>query len=261
MYTCDICHGTFSRQENMLRHVRNSHRSENDNPYVCMCGRSYTRSDILLRHQRGCETFLSGGKKLSNEKSQTKRGRKPKMATKVPTITPTNTSVSNTPSTTSNMYNNSHNLHSHSSSTSTDASNSICLPNNSSDDSNLMYNLNNSSLSLVDWQSFTPTPPIESEFWSYPYSFAQSNNSQYQNEYNNTDYYYDHQSHQDIQHQHQKHVHNSQYHERSSHSPPSHHQQLHHNYQKHQFIPSSSTSSHLNTSPHYDNSNRNIGWY
>ncbi|TIB92268.1 hypothetical protein E3Q10_02160 [Wallemia mellicola] len=80
MYKCEICHGRFSRPENMMRHKRNSHRSGDLHPYLCSCGRSYTRSDILLRHQRGCEVHNNGGKPLPGVTTANlkKRGRKPK---------------------------------------------------------------------------------------------------------------------------------------------------------------------------------------
>ncbi|TIB71173.1 hypothetical protein E3Q22_02859 [Wallemia mellicola] len=58
-FSCDYtgCNATFTRVENMLRHKRNIHR-EKANPHVCKCGKEYSRSDILLRHQRTCSTNL-----------------------------------------------------------------------------------------------------------------------------------------------------------------------------------------------------------
>ena len=76
-HTCEICHATFSRPENCLRHKRNSHRAADFHPYLCSCGRSYTRSDILLRHQRGCDIH-NGVSPEQQRGGQKKRGRKPK---------------------------------------------------------------------------------------------------------------------------------------------------------------------------------------
>ncbi|EOR03737.1 Zinc finger protein C3H1.11 [Wallemia ichthyophaga EXF-994] len=59
-FRCDYpnCHSTFTRPENMMRHKRNIHR-QNSNPHICKCGKAYSRSDILLRHQRVCAVNLS----------------------------------------------------------------------------------------------------------------------------------------------------------------------------------------------------------
>lgn len=52
-FTCGDCDKTFSRKEYVERHRRLKHL--NSRPFPCECGTSFARSDLLLRHRRGCD--------------------------------------------------------------------------------------------------------------------------------------------------------------------------------------------------------------
>ncbi|RAH48942.1 C2H2-type zinc finger protein [Aspergillus brunneoviolaceus CBS 621.78] len=47
--TCKICSRTFNRHEHLQRHIRTHTK---DKPYICPCGRSFSRKDLLTRHER-----------------------------------------------------------------------------------------------------------------------------------------------------------------------------------------------------------------
>ncbi|RAH86248.1 hypothetical protein BO86DRAFT_395689 [Aspergillus japonicus CBS 114.51] len=47
--TCKICSRTFNRHEHLQRHIRTHTK---DKPYICPCGRAFSRKDLLTRHER-----------------------------------------------------------------------------------------------------------------------------------------------------------------------------------------------------------------
>jgi hypothetical protein len=61
MFKCSFCDKTFSAKHNLARHVKSSIRCINtritisaSENYICDCGYSASRKDILTRHQSGC---------------------------------------------------------------------------------------------------------------------------------------------------------------------------------------------------------------
>jgi len=57
-YLCPTCQTTYSRLEYLRRHER---RHADIRPFVCDCGKGFSRSDVLSRHKRQCAVHLNGG--------------------------------------------------------------------------------------------------------------------------------------------------------------------------------------------------------
>lgn len=56
-FICPTCNTSYSRLEYLRRHER---RHADIRPFVCPCGKSFSRSDVLARHKTKCRVVLSG---------------------------------------------------------------------------------------------------------------------------------------------------------------------------------------------------------
>ncbi|CAO1635128.1 unnamed protein product [Parajaminaea phylloscopi] len=56
-YICPTCQTSYSRLEYLRRHER---RHQDIRPFVCECGKGFSRSDVLSRHKRQCHYHLTG---------------------------------------------------------------------------------------------------------------------------------------------------------------------------------------------------------
>lgn len=56
-YLCPTCQTSYSRLEYLRRHER---RHADIRPFVCECGKGFSRSDVLSRHKRQCAVHLNG---------------------------------------------------------------------------------------------------------------------------------------------------------------------------------------------------------
>ncbi|KAN0064823.1 hypothetical protein ACQY0O_001880 [Thecaphora frezii] len=54
-FICPTCSTSYSRLEYLRRHER---RHADIRPFVCECGKGFSRSDVLSRHKRQCKTVL-----------------------------------------------------------------------------------------------------------------------------------------------------------------------------------------------------------
>ncbi|PLB50823.1 hypothetical protein P170DRAFT_455226 [Aspergillus steynii IBT 23096] len=95
---CPVCSRTFSRAEHLHRHAR-THTGER--PFKCGCGHSFTRRDLLTRHQRLRHTNRSPNAEPSSR--QTRSGNMSGAGQDIPTLQgtePMPTPSSSLPSTT-----------------------------------------------------------------------------------------------------------------------------------------------------------------
>lgn len=54
-FRCSICSRSFTRQENLKRHVRTHHQGDQGRTFACSrCGSCFSRSDLRKRHTENC---------------------------------------------------------------------------------------------------------------------------------------------------------------------------------------------------------------
>ncbi|CAO1623141.1 unnamed protein product [Sympodiomycopsis kandeliae] len=77
-YICPTCQTSYSRLEYLRRHER---RHQDIRPFVCECGKGFSRSDVLSRHKRQCHYHLTGEQPSAEAvEAAAKKTRKPSMA-------------------------------------------------------------------------------------------------------------------------------------------------------------------------------------
>ncbi|KAK0562094.1 hypothetical protein OC861_005499 [Tilletia horrida] len=69
-FVCSACKQTYSRLEYLRRHER---RHADIRPFVCECGKGFSRSDVLARHKKQCKT-LSGEDGAKTDRSPSNDG-------------------------------------------------------------------------------------------------------------------------------------------------------------------------------------------
>lgn len=56
-FRCSTCSRSFTRQENLKRHVRTHHQGDQGRTFACSrCGSCFSRSDLRKRHTENCHT-------------------------------------------------------------------------------------------------------------------------------------------------------------------------------------------------------------
>ena len=57
-YVCDLCDITFTRDDNLKRHMESKHGWDTKQGHTCgECGKSFSRKDALRRHQLTCQAI------------------------------------------------------------------------------------------------------------------------------------------------------------------------------------------------------------
>ena len=57
-YVCDLCDISFSRDDNLKRHMKSKHGRDTKQGHTCgECGKGFSRKDILKRHQLTCQAI------------------------------------------------------------------------------------------------------------------------------------------------------------------------------------------------------------
>ncbi|PWN24298.1 hypothetical protein BCV69DRAFT_296581 [Microstroma glucosiphilum] len=78
-YVCPACKTTYSRLEYLRRHER---RHQDIRPFVCECGKGFSRSDVLSRHKKQCHYHLTGEQPSAEAaEAASRKTRKPSSAT------------------------------------------------------------------------------------------------------------------------------------------------------------------------------------
>ncbi|KAI8146182.1 hypothetical protein BJV82DRAFT_600803 [Fennellomyces sp. T-0311] len=58
--TCTICNRTFTRPQDLRRHLQTAKEHARHRPFLCeFCGRSYSRADALTRHKKTTKSCRS----------------------------------------------------------------------------------------------------------------------------------------------------------------------------------------------------------
>ncbi|KAJ9156005.1 Specific RNA polymerase II transcription factor [Pleurostoma richardsiae] len=69
-FTCGQCSQTFTRNENLARHIRSRHGGEGRRPFrCCYCHTRFSRRDVCKRHVERCRTSLDSSREDDQESS------------------------------------------------------------------------------------------------------------------------------------------------------------------------------------------------
>lgn len=74
-FLCPTCNTSYSRLEYLRRHER---RHADIRPFSCVCGKSFSRSDVLARHKTKCRVVLAGDADGSSERKAERRPSAPR---------------------------------------------------------------------------------------------------------------------------------------------------------------------------------------
>ncbi|CEH16099.1 FOG: Zn-finger [Ceraceosorus bombacis] len=78
-YICPTCSTSYSRLEYLRRHER---RHADERPFVCDCGKGFSRSDVLSRHKRQCPVALGHAPPEDPATAGTSKQTKPRRSNK-----------------------------------------------------------------------------------------------------------------------------------------------------------------------------------
>ncbi|WFD42409.1 hypothetical protein MPSI1_001052 [Malassezia psittaci] len=74
-FLCPTCNTSYSRLEYLRRHER---RHADIRPFTCVCGKSFSRSDVLARHKTKCRVVLAGEAEAPSERKSERRSNAPR---------------------------------------------------------------------------------------------------------------------------------------------------------------------------------------
>lgn len=74
-FLCPTCNTSYSRLEYLRRHER---RHADIRPFTCVCGKSFSRSDVLARHKTKCRVVLAGDSEAPADRKGERRTNAPR---------------------------------------------------------------------------------------------------------------------------------------------------------------------------------------
>ena len=74
-FLCPTCNTSYSRLEYLRRHER---RHADIRPFTCVCGKSFSRSDVLARHKTKCRVVLAGESEAPADRKAERRTSAPR---------------------------------------------------------------------------------------------------------------------------------------------------------------------------------------
>lgn len=74
-FLCPTCNTSYSRLEYLRRHER---RHADIRPFTCVCGKSFSRSDVLARHKTKCRVVLAGESEAPSDRKNERRTNAPR---------------------------------------------------------------------------------------------------------------------------------------------------------------------------------------